>query len=478
MNISLNIDSGDTEHRSRDVSAQTRINLYPERQPYSGAASEWILTCAPGTKPYLLIGSGDIRGLYKAGNGSLYVVKGRHVYEINDRSGEMTVYQRGDLLSDASPVKMTDNGTHLAIVDGMDLYLHALGSTDDIYTITKPFAAPTHIVFIGGRLVCNATSGSNEDRNKVWYSDVYNAESWGALNFFSAEAFSDPVVALAVRLGDLCVFGSDSFEIFALTGNAYNPFSRIGSAMIGIGCSAPYSVTTISDSVVFLGGSKGGENMVYMLNGYNVSPISDHTIITRLSDTKTAIGWSYAYEGHMFYVLRSGNTDTWCYDLTTAKWHRRRGLNNDYSPCAWKALYSESFNGKNVVGFLGSDYLCEISGDALTDADGKQIIRTYRSNNVLYQGKRLKHKALLVLIDSGHNAVYGSDAIAMMRFSDDGGYSWSRSFWQSFGQKALYNKALRWSSLGSSRERVFEIQISDVAYFSIIGAFVDVDIGI
>lgn len=475
MIIPLVIDAGDSEHQAKDVSAQRRINLYPERQTYSGATSEWVLICAPGTRRYIQIGPGLIRGMYKAGNGSLYVVKGTTVYEIHDRSGAMTVYPRGALLSDATPVTMADNGTHVAIADGMSLYLHELSGDSDIFTVNTPFTAPTHVVFIGGRLVCNATQGTGEDKNRVWYSDIFNATSWPALNFFSAEAFGDPVVALAVRLGDLCVFGSDSFEIFSLTGNQYNPFSRVGSAMLGIGCSAPYSVVSVSDTVFFVGGSRGGNNTVYALSGYNANVISDQTITHRIVDIRNVIGWTYSERGNVFYVLSIGSDDTWVYDSGTMRWHRRRGMNDDGSPRSWKAIYSEFFDNKTVVGFIGLDWLCVLDRNAMTDADDRHIIRTYRSNNIVLPGFRTWHRVLHVQIDTGRAPVYGLRPQAMMRFSDDGGYTWSRSFWQSFGSRGQYARALRWSMLGTARERIYEIQISDAADFTILGAHVEAE---
>jgi hypothetical protein len=46
----------------------------------------------------------------------------------------------------------------------------------------------------------------------------------------------------------------------------------------------------------------------------------------------------------------------------------------------------------------------------------------------------------------------------MMRYSDDGGFTWSIERWAKIGQQGEYKNRCRWPGpLGSSRDRIFEV---------------------
>jgi hypothetical protein len=55
----------------------------------------------------------------------------------------------------------------------------------------------------------------------------------------------------------------------------------------------------------------------------------------------------------------------------------------------------------------------------------------------------------------------GSDPQIMLRYSDDGGQTWSHERWQSAGAQGKYRKRAIWKRLGRSRDRVFELVVTD-----------------
>ena len=186
MQIKLNLGAGNSQHRSRDVSSQVKINWIPEKQDYPGAVEPFVLVQAPGNKYYeqnLMSGDGPCRGLYRAGNDSLYVVMGSTLWEIKDVSGIVTSYNRGSLSSDTTTVYFADNGIHVGVVDGVNLYLHEMGTEDDLFIQSIPFTGPSHIVYQQSRFFCNATSGTLEEQGNIWYSGITagglpDATSW------------------------------------------------------------------------------------------------------------------------------------------------------------------------------------------------------------------------------------------------------------------------------------------------------------
>jgi hypothetical protein len=49
---------------------------------------------------------------------------------------------------------------------------------------------------------------------------------------------------------------------------------------------------------------------------------------------------------------------------------------------------------------------------------------------------------------------------AMLRWSNDGGSTWSKEYWVSIGQQGKYKNRAIWRRLGQARDRVFEVSIT------------------
>jgi hypothetical protein len=65
----------------------------------------------------------------------------------------------------------------------------------------------------------------------------------------------------------------------------------------------------------------------------------------------------------------------------------------------------------------------------------------------------------------------------MMRFSDDGGHTWSNEKRTSIGKLGQRLVRAIWRRLGKSRDRVYEISITDPVKVLIMGAELDVEVG-
>jgi hypothetical protein len=49
----------------------------------------------------------------------------------------------------------------------------------------------------------------------------------------------------------------------------------------------------------------------------------------------------------------------------------------------------------------------------------------------------------------------------MLRWSNDGGSTWSKEYWQNIGQQGKYTNRAIWRRLGMSRDRIFEVVVTD-----------------
>jgi hypothetical protein len=68
----------------------------------------------------------------------------------------------------------------------------------------------------------------------------------------------------------------------------------------------------------------------------------------------------------------------------------------------------------------------------------------------------------------------GSDPQIMLRYSDDGGHTWSNEIWVSAGALGQYARRAIWRRLGRSRDRVFEVTYSEPTKFALVNAYLDV----
>jgi len=71
----------------------------------------------------------------------------------------------------------------------------------------------------------------------------------------------------------------------------------------------------------------------------------------------------------------------------------------------------------------------------------------------------------------------GSDPQIMLRWSNDGGHTWSNEHWTSAGKMGATKTRAIWRQLGRARTRTFEVVVSDPVRFYLAAAYVDVTPG-
>lgn len=69
------------------------------------------------------------------------------------------------------------------------------------------------------------------------------------------------------------------------------------------------------------------------------------------------------------------------------------------------------------------------------------------------------------------------DPQAMLRWSDDGGSTWGNEHWRSIGRTGKYKHRARWLRMGSARDRVYEVRVTDPVKAVIIDAQLDLKPG-
>ena len=454
--------------RSVNAADSRMVNLYPEILVEGKEAA--YLQRAPGLKYLAAVGLGPIRGLWTFG-GFGYVVSGDKLYKIN------TSYTPTLLgtVSGTGPVSMADNGTQLFVACNGPSYIYN-SSTNAFAQITDPdFPGAVTVGYLDGYFVFNEPNSQ-----KIWVTALLDGSSVDPLDFASAEGSPDGVVAILSNFREIWVFGTNSIEVWYDTGAPDFPLQRIQGAYNELGCAAAYSVAKMDNGVFWLGKDARGQGIVYRANGYQGQRISTHAVewhIQQYDDISDAVAYTYQQDGHSFYVLifPSANT-TWVYDAATQAWHERAGFSNgDFT--RHRSNCQMAFNNEIIVGDFENGNIYAF--DMETYADNGAIQKWLRTWRALPPGqnnlRRTTHHSLQIDLETGVglNLGQGSDPEVMLRWSDDGGHTWSNYHTSRVGKIGEYYHRTFFRRLGMTlklRDRVYELSMTDPVKTAVMGA--------
>ena len=71
----------------------------------------------------------------------------------------------------------------------------------------------------------------------------------------------------------------------------------------------------------------------------------------------------------------------------------------------------------------------------------------------------------------------GANPQAMLKWSNDGGSTWSNEHWTSIGKQGAYKNRAIWRRMGWARDRLFEVVITDPVNSVIVAANLKADAG-
>ena len=461
--------------RSINAADNRMVNLFPEIIP-EGGKEPGFLNRAPGLKFQQTIGTGPIRALWAhQTNGSdFYVVSGTEFYKVTGLTAAPT--KLGDV-SGTGPVSIADNGTQIFLACNGPSYIYN-EVTNVFAQITDPdFPGAVTVGYLDGYFVFNEPNSQ-----KVWVTQLLDGTSVDPLDFASAEGSPDGLVAVNVDHREAWLFGTDSIEVWYDAGQTDFPLTRIQGAFNEIGCVAAFSIAKLDNGLFWLGTDARGQGIVYRANGYTGVRVSTHAIeyaIAQYGNISDAIAYTYQQEGHAFYVLTfpSGNA-TWVYDVATQAWHERAGWNTATGQFTRHRSNCQcNFGGNTVVGDYESGNIYTLDLNVYADNGGIQKwLRSWRAlptgqNNL----KRTAQHSLQLDCESGTGLItgQGSDPEIMLRFSDDGGHTWSNEHLSKMGKIGEYYRRVFWRRLGMTlklRDRVYEVSMTDPVKTAIMGA--------
>jgi len=491
--------------RSVNAADARMVNLFPEIIP-EGGKEPAFLNRAPGLKLLNTIGNGPIRGLwaFSSSDSTAFVVSGTQLYKITTSYVATLI----GIVSGNGPVSMADNGTQLFIACNGPSYIYN-NTTGGFGPITDPdFPGAVTVAYLDGYFVFNQPNSQ-----LMWVTQLLDGTSIDPLEFASTEGSPDGLIAVVSNFREVWAFGTNSIEVWYDVGATDYPLQRIQGAFNELGCAAPYSVAKMDNGLFWLGRDRRGQGIVYRANGYTGVRISTHAVewqIQQYADMSDAIGYTYQQDGHSFYVLifPSANT-TWVYDAATQAWHERAGF-FDGNFTRHRSNCQMAFNNKIVVGDFENGNIYAFDLDDYSDNGGIQKwLRTWRAlptgtntlkrttqhmmqldcesgvglngavavENIYLQTENgdflIAENGDYLIADQSTEIVQGADPQVMLRWSDDGGHTWSNEHWTSMGKIGQYYKRVIWRRLGMTvklRDRVYEVSGTDPVKIAIMGA--------
>ena len=361
---------------------------------------------------------------------------------------------------------------------------------------------------------------------------VYNnptTQEWGASDLLSPispntsyslkDGAPDDLVALIVDHREVYLMGEISSEVWTDVGTVPFPFQRIPGTSTQHGIAAPFSLYRLGNSFAYVSRNNRGQAQIMQMQGYIPQRISTHAVENTLANkyVADAISWTYQLEGHEVFVVTFPSLElTWAFDATTQMWHKWLYTTDKNEYQRHRGNCCAVFQGLVIIGDYENGKLYELDKTNYTD-DGQNIRRLRRAPHLVTEFQRQYFDELQIQFQPGvgttgisgvtqvdtTNTIYLGDTYtitasatltiepektyilatqqpvvttttnnpqAMLRWSNDGGSTWSNEHWTSVGQLGKYRNRAIWRRLGTARDRIFEVSVSDPVNFVIISA--------
>lgn len=470
-NVPVTLVGGTYQSRSLPLSSQVTRNWYPEINPDAKTVISMMPT--PGAKPFSVGVSGELeRGVHDF-NGVLYKVSGTTLYEISSTGTQTSI----GTISGSFRCSFINDATTMVIVSGGLVYSYN-GTTLQEET-DSDFESPQTVAYLNNQAIYDGTN------NRFAVSDAGLLTIINSLNYGAAESAGDDLVRVYAFNQVLYLLGQKTIEPWYNTGEGEPPFARIEGGIITVGLGAMFSVSNNDNFMYFF----SDDRSIYRVSGQSsftkvINPAIGYTF-QQYETVSDAIGNCFTFNGQNFYMLTfPSQNKTWVYSESSDSFFElstgvdgSRHLSNSY-------VY---IYGKHLISDYNSGDIYEWDFDTFTD-NGETIKRVRQTRTLdggllspQAVGKTIFMGELEVIMNTGNTDLLsgqGSNPEIMLRYSDDGGRTWSGYINGLVGEKSQHNIKVKFSPLGSFRQRIIELSATDPLAWEIYGARAEIELGI
>jgi hypothetical protein len=398
------------------------INMFVEKAVTS--ENQVAIISRSGLVPYIENGGGPITGIYaRKGTfgGDVFTISDGDLYQDTSSLGAIT---------GAGAVSFAGAATELLVTMGGTLYSYDGATLADSTFAGSLSNDVTAVCFIGDLFVA-----VEADSARIFWSAPLDGRTWDALDFGTAEREADNLLDVAPLGDNLWLFGEETVEVWAHTGDADLPFTPLENVAFDKGIMATGCVTHADNTLFFIGSNR----VVYRVADVP-QRISDNSIEERILASTGASLFSFQFEGHEFVCVRLDD-ETLAFDCSTGEW------------CEFQSVQGNWFARNAVtVGettYLGSDSDGQVMNFGGWDDLGSELERRFTGAAPLDAPTSINSVKLWA--NTGATTVLngqGSDPVIEMRFSDDAGNTWGEWEADSLGATGEYRSVPECRALG------------------------------
>jgi hypothetical protein len=407
---------------------------------------------------------------------------------------------------------------------------HTIVTGITMYALNFSVLPSSDGAFSGGTsvdIVDNYFVYNNPGTQQFGSSDLLSPIS-SSTSYALKDGSPDKLVALIVDHREVYLMGEASSEVWTDVGAVPFPFQRIPGTSTQHGIAAQFSVARLGNSFAYVSRNNRGQAQIMQMEGYIPKRISTHAVENTLTNQyiDDAISYTYQLEGHEIYVTTFPTLNlTWAYDSTTTMWHKWLGMASDGTYMRHWSNCAASFQGKVLVGDYTNGKIYSLDKLNYTD-NGTNVRRVRRAPHLVSDFQREYFDELQIQFQPGvgttglsvaptaavsSNTIYlglnytildtatlsipdiaqyiigavasttdlttTTNPKAMLRWSNDGGSTWSKEYWVSIGQLGKFKNRAIWRRLGMARDRVFEVAVTDPVNAVIVSANLKSSVG-
>jgi hypothetical protein len=457
---------------------QIGFNCYCERAEVPGTRSQIALLHTPGKKVFAGLDESSVPGLFEV-NGRCFAAAS-NLWELTPDGA----FNRGSLgVAPVTPTQITANETQLVILNNGNLFVMVLATNAFQAVDMGQFNGPiAQIDFSDGYILATL-----QNSHTFQQSNLEDATTWSGLNISTVSLFPDNITSMKCDHREMWLYSGKKTAVYYNAGAGFPVFIPIQGAFLETGAAAAFATVQLDNSLFWLAQDERGFMVAFRANGYAGERVSTHAVELAWQQYPTvsnAVGYAYQEQGHTFWQLffpsaNNGKGATWDYDVATKYWHQRGSWDEQSGTYSADRSMSHTFCfGLNLVGDWASGNVYQLSSNILTE-NGNPIRGFRRTPTVSDSNKWIYFESIEFDVETGLGPNIplndGTGATRppqiILRWSNDGGKTWSNDYILSLGATGKYSKRVIKRMLGRARKRIWEVSWSDPVPIRFVGAY-------
>jgi hypothetical protein len=446
------------------------VNCLFEETP--GGPGKDIRFTRPGLTHQYAIGAGPILKAYQVPglyNGDPLFISGGALYRKNTLVGT-TAYGQFPRLASAQNKTAIVSGGGLYVYDGTTLT--QVQFFDDGVSRLPPFGGVAVLYNIFVFFVVGS--------QQFYFSSVGDPTTINAANFSNAQVSSDNIVEVAVLGEELYFFKGSTVEIWDYTGQLTAPFAESQGRTYAKGCASQNSVqgynpAPMDNALAWIGDDLVAYRTSTVPTRFSSPLVEDRLRAAGLAGVAQLTSLVLQTEGHVIYVINLPTiNESWAHDFQTGEWFQWGTQDGqDAEPGIWRAGVACGRGDKTYIGSYNSPdiYLSDVN----KFADDQTPLRMVVAGAIWLQAGFMRCNNISLQCVRGVATAGVPDPEVAMRWSDDGGMTWTSWLYELLAFVGSYDYKATWRNLGIINQpgRLVEFTVSDAVNFTVQGATVN-----